>query len=260
MIRTLYYFVLKQKYELLTCIFAIASLIVINCFKLSYIWSIIIVFISTFIIIYLRVRDKSFYFISLRRRKQKDEWIGSGDFNYSRNNDCFLISNSDSGYIFTKCLIWNDYTLSFKFKIIKHCIGIIVRAVNLSNYAMLQIDMRTNGIRPHLRINSGWKWWEANECKLNFTQTPSLDNWYQCHISCENKSLNIKLTSEDGKEEIFNRSWDIPMGSILFPLSNEDKSIRLDIPYSIILDYGTIGFRNHGDEAALVKEVLIKKI
>ena len=259
MVKTFYYFVKKQKYELLTCFFAIASLIAINCFKWSYLWSIMIVFISTLTIIYLRIRDKLFYFISLRRRKQKDEWIGSGDFNYTRNEDCFKISNSDSGYIYTKCLTWNAYTFSFKFKIIKHCIGIIVRAVNLSNYAMFQIDMRTNGIRPHLRINGGWKWWEANECGLNFTQTPSLDNWYQCHISCENKSINVKLTSEDGKEEIFNRSWDIPMGSILFHLSSEDGSSKFSIPYSIILDYGTVGFRNNADEAALVKEVLVKK-
>ena len=65
--------------------------------------------------------------------------------------------------------------------------------------------------------------------------------------------------SEDGKEEIFNRSWDIPMGSILFHLSSEDGSSKFSIPYSIILDYGTVGFRNNADEAALVKEVLVKK-
>ena len=137
-----------------------------------------------------------------------------------------------------------------------------MRAINLSNYVMLQIDKRTEGIRPHIRINGGWKAWEAKDCDFAFHQEHvlSLDNWYQCHIECVNRSINIKLSSEDGKEEIFNRQWHIPPGSIIFSFDSGDKGLKVVIPFSISLEYGSIGFRNNGDESALIKEVLIKKL
>lgn len=271
MIKTFYFWFLAQKYEIVTCIFAILSIIIIHVFKWPYIWPIMISFLSAATIIYLHVREKPFHYISLQQRKHKDDWIGDGTFEYSQMYQCFIITNSDSGYMYAKCLTWNDYNLSFKFKIIRECLGVIVRAVNLSNYVMLQIHLSTQGIRPHIRINGGWRPWEAQESNLEFGESISLDDWYQCNISCENKRINIELISADGKRKIFNRGWTIPTGSIVFSFhqdgetkpsedqvtSNEKPTL---VPFPIVLDYGSIGFRNYGDEQALVKEVLIKKL
>jgi hypothetical protein len=85
--KTLYYFFKAQIYELLTGVFTVISILIVNYLKWSYVFSVLAVLLSTSIIVYLKVRDKSFYFISLKRRKQKDEWFGSGEFDYSREVD-----------------------------------------------------------------------------------------------------------------------------------------------------------------------------
>lgn len=267
-IKTPLYFLIAQKYELLAGFSAIISILIINYLEWSYIFSILVVFVSMLIIVGLKVRDKSFYFISLKRRKQKDEWIGSGYLDYKREENCYSISESESGYIYSKCLTWSDYSFSFKFKIIKHCLGFIVRAINLSNYVMMQIDMRTKGVRPHIRVNGGWHLWEAKDSKLVFhpRKELSLDHWYQCHISCVSRSIDIKIYTEDGKELIFDRKWDIPSGKLVFSFYGKSETdstyekTKVDIPFPINLEYGSMGFRNYGDEKALIKEVLIKKL
>ncbi|MDO8723223.1 MAG: hypothetical protein Q7J31_13520 [Syntrophales bacterium] len=270
--KTFYFWLLSQKYELTTFLFAVLSIIFIHVFKWPYIWLITISFLSTATIIYLHVREKPFHYTSLKQRKHKDDWIGNGIFEYSQMYQCFIISNSDSGYMYAKCLAWNNYNLSFKFKIIKHSLGVIVRAVNLSNYVMLQIDLRTRGIRPHIRINGGWRPWEAQESNLEFGESISLDDWYRCNISCENRNINIELTSADGKRRIFNRGWTIPNGNIVFSFQQNEETVPISenhmepnkkvtlVPFPIVLDYGSMGFRNDGDEQALVKEVLVSKL
>lgn len=155
------------------------------------------------------------------------------------------------------CLTWSDYELSFKFKIIKDCLGVIVRAVNLSNYAVLQIQ--TNGIRPHIRINGGWHWWETEAANLGFTKSLSLDKWYKCIFSCNKGVVDIKLLEDD--HLVFERQWAIPEGKVVFRFEKEDKKDQpIEIPFPINLEYGSIGFRNYGDEKAFVKNVLVQKL
>ncbi len=270
------YFLKRYKYDLITAISALALWLIsdiVPSFKenqlsltvlkikivitLSSVLKIVIALLSIFIISYLRTRDKDFYFISLTQRKHKDDWMGKGNFEYERTHNCFSITKSESGYIYSKCLTWSDYEFSFKFKIIKDCIGVIVRAVNLSNYVMLQI--RQNGIRPHIRINGGWKPWEPNEANMVFTESLSLDKWYMCILSCDKGSVNIKLLYNN--HPIFERQWSIPEGNLIFQFKKEDeKDKSIDIPFPINLEYGSIGFRNSGNEKAFVKDVLIQKI
>lgn len=214
----------------------------------------VIILISAVIVIYLRLREKKFYFISLTRREHKDDWIGKGGFDYERIHNCFSITNSESGYIFSKCLTWSDYKFFFKFKISKDCLGVIVRAVNLSNYIMLQIQ--PNGVKPHIRINGGWKWWEPEDTKMSFTNSLSLDKWYKCVLSCNKGTIDIKLLDDD--QPLFERQWAIPDGKVVFPFKND--SLSIDIPFPINLEYGSIGFRNWGDEKALIKDILVQKI
>lgn len=206
--RTLY-FLKNIKYDVLTTLIALVLLYISsvdpyfsNKKEISNVIQAVIILVSAVVLIYLRVRDKDFYFIPLTSRKDKDDWIGKGAFDYDRNNNCYSISNSEAGYIYSKCLTWSDCRVSFNFKIIKTCIGIIMRAINLSNYIMLQIQ--EDGIRPHIRINGGWKAWEIAETKMGFRSKISLDKWYKCILVCDKNRIDIKLL--DGKVAFFKDS------------------------------------------------------
>jgi hypothetical protein len=178
-------------------------------------------------------------------------------FEYKRTEKSFLITNSESGYIYSRSLTWSDYKVSFDFKILKTCLGAILRAVNLSNYVLLQINI--NGIRPHIRVSGGWFWREAKDANLSFNSDLSLDKWYKCILSCEKVSINIKLF--DNKNKIFDREWDIPQGSLVFDFKRDENDTNpAKIPFPITLEYGSIGFRNAGEEKALVRNLLIEKI
>lgn len=185
--------------------------------------------------------------------KDKDEWMGVGALDYVPAHKCFSITDADPGYIYPKCLHWRDYSFSFQFKITKDCLGAVVRAVDLSNYVMLQIG--TNGIRPHIRVNGGWAAWEYKDVSLGFTNALSLDRWYKCIVTCEKDSISIKLL--ENKKTLFDRIWSIPKGSVIFNYDQDNK--KVGIPFPISLDYGSAGFRDWGHERAFIKDVLIKK-
>jgi hypothetical protein len=264
MLRLKYWF-LSYMYDLVTFVSAIVLLFVSDFIPylrlVSWLPSLtkaMVIFVSTCIIIFLRSREKAFYFVPLTRREDKDDWMGYGRFEYRRTDKCFTITESESGYIFSKCLTWTDYKISLDFKIVSRCLGVILRAVSLSNYAMLQLER--DGVKPHIRINGGWAIWKPEDVNLGFTSPLSLDHWYKLTVICDKDVISIVLIDHDGKPP-FERKWVIPRGWTSFLLGEEkDSPIPTQIPFPINLDYGTIGFRNYGDEQALVKNVLIQKI
>jgi hypothetical protein len=252
-----YYFLKNYKIDLITAIFAILLLFVAHFFRHSFTISVIVVTLSILLIVYARSQDREFYFLPLTRRNDKRNWIGDGKFEYYEAYKCFIITDSESGFIYSKSLVWNNYDYEFDFKIINKCLGVIVRAVNLSNYVMLQIN--AGGIRPHIRINGGWKSWEAHETNFSFTSDLSLDEWKKCLISCEDNRIRIRILSN--RLTIFDRVWEIPRGSLEFHFKrdpNDENPVK--IPFPIDLRYGSVGFRDDGNERALVKNVLIKRI
>ncbi len=258
------YFLKKFKFDFITFISAIIVMWIsgfINYFndkpELSNILKGTIILISTFITIFIRLKEKQFYFISFSKRAEKDDWIGKGEFEYDRKYKCFVITKSSSGFIYSKCLDWSDYQIILDFKIIKNNLGIILRAVNLSNYVMLQFTQ--DGIRPHIRINGAWNWWEHPEANLTFQTQLSLDKWYKCQINCTQENIDIKIFYEN--QPLFEREWKIPEGSMVFKFENKQEQTPIvQIPFSINLEYGSIGFRNDGQEKAIIKNLVIKKI
>ena len=208
-------------------------------------------------VIYLKVKDKDFYFISLTRREDKEDWIGDGKFEYSRVNKCFQITKASPGCIYSKCLNWSDYRYEFEFKLKNKCLGAVLRAVNLSNYVMMQITQ--TGIRPHVLVNGGWMAWESNETNLEFLKKLSFEGWYKCELICDKGIIHIRVFS--GKEIILEREWQLPQGVITFAYKkDEEDTSPINIPFPINLEYGSAGFRNFGNEKALIKNVLLEKI
>ncbi len=272
------FFFRRNKIEILTTLFAVIG------YAISYFYvqqpghafamSVAISLIAMLVLIYSKTRERDFYFISLRREKDKDDWIGDGTFRYERTQYAYSVTNSHSGFIFPKCLIWSDYKLKFDFKILKTSIGVILRATNLSNMVMMQIF--DNGIKPHIRVNGFWQFWEPKEARLEFTKKLNLDDWYTCTMQCDKSSIRIRIFEwiehADPKEPsekiiehspIFDRTWKIPSGHIAYQTQDTSlvgQIIKSTVPFPINLEYGTFGFRNDGAENALVKDVLIEKI
>ncbi len=258
--KRIYYFFRAHLVDFITAIIgillAIGTFVYFSQAEKRLVVSIIITVVALLVIIYAR-RKRSFIFSALTWRRDKEPLIGRGNVDLSKSQKAFSITDADPGYIHSGSLTWADYQFVFDFKVAKEALGVIVRAVNLANYAMLQI--RLFGIRPHIRINGGWKRWEADETALRFMEPLSLDRWYECEVLCEKEVITIRI--RDGSQLIFDRTWMLPIGSIAFVFSTDERrGESFSVPFSISLEYGSIGFRNWGDEKAFVRNVLIQKL
>jgi len=259
--RNIKYFCRRHRTEIITLIAAIAGYCASYFFikNPGYVFaiSILITLVTTIVIIYSRAKEKDFYFLPLNNPSGKEDWIGHGTFQYDIVSNAYEITNSMSGFLFSKCITWSDYKLTFDFKILRSSFCIILRATNLSNYVMLQIF--EYGIKTHIRINGMWQMWSPDEQRLTFNPNLSLDNWYKCFITCNKNSITIKINQSENI--VFDRVWEIPSGFITYewPTQRENDP-HVFVPFPITLEYGTIGIRNNADEKGLVKNVLIEKI
>src|SRR3990167_3328839 len=168
----------------------------------------------------------------------------------------FKIKDSHAGYIFPKIAIWDDYKLECDFKIVNTSLGCIVRAVNLSNYVMYQLFY--DRIKPHLRINGEWIVTEES----SFENKLKPDKWYKLTIICEKRSIRINV--EDEKETLFDRHFTIPpqMGVVYRELNQkgEETKRQTQLLQNIDFDFGSAGFRDHGDERAFIKNIYLEKL
>lgn len=253
-----YFFFIKYQIEFLTFIFALLlSLASFSFFtdpNKQLTASVAVILASLLVIILTRYKEKSFIYSALTWRSDKTKWIGYGDFDLSKAKGSFMLTNADPGFIYSNCLNWTNYFIEFDFQIGTNCLGVILRAVNLSNYIMLQVT--TSGIRPHIRINGGWAVWEAKQ--VNLDNNLSLDKWYHAKITCENSEIFIQLY--DNNQKIFDRVWKMPTGNLVFNFKKDEKDPGVNIPFPINLEFGSAGFRNFGYEKAFIKSVLIQKI
>jgi len=218
----------------------------------------VLVFIgSLFSIIYLKTKDKDFYYLPLDKPGEGKDWVGRGEFRYIRNEKCFEITQSNTGYIFPKTALWDDYSYKFSFKIVNKTISLIVRAVNLSNNIMLQLAY--DGINPHMRLNGQWvKISTHEEAKLSFRENLNPDTWYTGKIICEKRSIRIVIYEK--REPVFDRHWIIPDQLKVTYFQDEKQSKQINILQNIDFDFGAIGVRNDADERGFIKNVYVEKL
>jgi hypothetical protein len=271
------YFFRRNYIELLTAFFAVAgygvNYYLVQQPERSFFINVTITFIAMLVFIYSKTRERDFYFMTLRRTKDKQDWIGDGTFQYERTQNAYVVTNARAGVIFPKCLIWSDYKLNFEFKILKTSLGVIVRATNLSNLVTLQI--KETGIKAGIRVNGFEQSWEPKDANLEFEKELNPDKWYVGSIKCDKGSIGIRIfewielpdpkdPSETRREEkmIFDRVWKIPSGNIDYNVGDGLvwEIMKGIIRFPINLDYGTFGFFNDGVDNALVKDVLIEKL
>jgi hypothetical protein len=243
-------------HDLLTTIVAILLVFVVRHYVSSaddQFWSqVIILSAGFFAILIFRSRDRDLVVSRLQSKTDEDQWLGYGSFKYLRSEDAFEITNADPGYLHAKCLTWSDYRLEFDFKIANKGLGIVVRAIDLSKYIMLQIN--PNSIIPHVRMSGAWLLDKGAD--LSFSESLSKDNWYHAQMKCDKNKIWICVYL--GKEQLLDRTWEMPQGSAIFVFYIEGKETKVALPVNF--EFGSVGFRNCGDERAFVKNVLVRKI
>lgn len=165
------------------------------------------------------------------------------------------VTNSHFGGITKVGANWENYSFSFKMKIIRKCLGVIVRAVDLNNYYMFQIH--SDVIVPHRLVNmpvlpkdqqvsdgiqatnpnsentinpitfvTGWQLLEAFKTTIN----PPSNEWRNIRIDCIGESVTIYINDE-----------------VVFQEESFIKNPK-----------GKIGFRNHKEETAIVRDVKVR--
>jgi hypothetical protein len=157
-----------------------------------------------------------------------------------------FITGSDEGGITKVGSDWENYILTFKAKIICGRVGVIVRARDLNNYYMLQINKKhivphrratvlqikdrsvDPIVPPEIEMQVGWQVYNDSVNELN----RELLDWFDVYIKVVGHSIIMKINNE-----------------IVF---QQDMFLQIS--------NGKIGFRCHDQESAQIKEVKVRII
>lgn len=177
-------------------------------------------------------------------------WDFVGPWRIAEKNT-LLVTGSDEGGLTKVGTTWENYTFTFDARITDRCLGVVVRAQDLDNYYMFQIN--TDKISPHRRIAVPVIEDTASqpEQKQPIGETPpprlvkfqiawqkfdpptpiapSLTDWFKVKVVVRGESVQIYINAD---------------------LRFQQESF-LKVPM------GKVGFRNAGKESALVRNVQV---
>ncbi len=148
---------------------------------------------------------------------------------------------------------WENYTFTFKAKIIDRCLGVIVRASDQNNFYMLQI--KPDKIRPHRLVAvpdvvNDERSAEIKEKSSQLYISKHVLTWITEHNCREFKSIPITLTLNDWfdvKIIVRGQSLNLSIG----------ENFEREWPSILQIPTGKVGFRNAGKEKASVKDVRV---
>lgn len=156
----------------------------------------------------------------------ESNWEYEGGWNIASGELC--ITQSEKGGITKVGRQWDDYSFEFTGVIVNQYIGWLVRAQDLSNCYMLQLNPFM--IRPHLRLE-GWCLLEEKPHGLLLKENEPI------HVRTEVRGLGISVYVNEKKiyqeEEFF--SADFP--------KEKGVSLREDLVTRLPFRKGRIGFR-----------------
>lgn len=207
------------------------------------IWTIFI--LSSFIYLFIyNFRFNRYFTLGFKdnlKSSVDDNWDYIGGWRITENKE-LVITDSGTGGISNKGAMWENYTFSFDAKIINSCIGVIVRAKDLNNYYMFQINHEE--IVPHRRVSSPVfkKSKEDNELELARYRVgwQVMQNLLVEHNMDLRKWFNVKVRLKGQCISIF-----------LNDLLVFRKENFIENPV------GKVGFRDYNKEKALVKNIKV---
>jgi hypothetical protein len=222
----------------------------------------------------------------------KRNWDFEGPWRIVDQNT-LLVTGSDAGGLTKVGASWENYTLSFEARITNHCLGVIVRAQDLNNYYMFQINK--DKIRPHRRIavpvieeetskTQSKLIFRSHEMSIKDKTTTEIiagDVKSDPKTKKEAASESLKEQGNQSLQELpnlvnFAVAWQIidppvPVNpnldgwfKVRIVVRGEAVSIYLNDELQLQqesflkLPTGKIGFRNSGKESALVKNVQVR--
>jgi hypothetical protein len=155
-----------------------------------------------------------------------------------------IVTGSDEGGITKKGADWENYSFSFKAKILNGRLGVVIRARDLNNYYMLQINPKA--IVPHYRISypkikstssdplkgleiemqTGWQIF--NNSVINLSK--ELTDWFDVNVIVKGQSVSMYIDN-----------------NLVF---HEDSFLQIP--------KGKTGFRCDAAERGLIKNVKVR--
>lgn len=177
-------------------------------------------------------------------------WDFIGPWRVAEKNT-LLVTGSDAGGLTKVGATWENYTFSFDARITDKCLGVIVRAQDLDNYYMFQIN--PDKIRPHRRVatpvieddttQSKQKQSVDESSQARFIKfkvawqvfdsqipiNPPLTDWFRTKIIVRGESVQIYI----------------------------DNELRFQQESFLKIPMGKVGFRNTIRESALVRNVQV---
>lgn len=160
-----------------------------------------------------------------------------------------LVNGSDEGGITKTGTYWENYTFKFRARIIKKCLGIIVRAQDLDNYYMFQLHK--DRIRPHRRVS--FPSIKKKEIKEETSQEKTDQYEIKYEVGWEIFD-NFQVTFDEKLDDWFDVKI-IVRGESIFIYINDRLVFQKESFLKI--SSGKVGFRNVLSEEALVKKVKV---
>lgn len=169
-----------------------------------------------------------------------------------------VVTGSDAGGITKVGSHWENYSFTFKARIINKCLGVIVRANDLNNYYMFQI--RADKVRPHRRVTVPMI--ISHELSDDSGIEPQVNTvqhieykiiWQMDRNNTEFESIPISQSLNDW----FDIKIIVRGRSVFFYINNK---LEFERPSFLQIPTGRVGFRNNGNEEAYVKNVKVRLI
>ena len=218
--------------------FASTLLIIMREYSYVGVWSGFALIITG---LFLRVRTLSLRLSDLEKQTvvllDKSESADLANWDYTgdwRSDEGVLsVTNSDDGGLSKSGAAWENYDLTFRFKLVKDCAGWIVRAQGFSRYVMIQCTKTQ--LRPHTR----------------------------------DRTFPFRLAGQTDPERGFKLVKEIPHGLSLrewntvktevrgygIRVSINERTVFLDPELLRDLPLGRVGFRCSGAEHALFRDI-----
>jgi hypothetical protein len=220
--------------------FTVSSGFLFNIFIANFqvIWLITLSLIIITIYFRLRRINSKFFTRFIDNFNHLDNWINTDKWKLDKKT--LIVSHCEPGGITKMGQLWENYEITFNAKILNQCIGVIIRAQDLDNYYMLQIS--NDLVRPHRRvsipkidnktnlIDSYSVFWQVFEEK-SVSHKLLLTDWFDVKI----KVIGSSVTMWINNQKVFNDSF-------------------------LMIPFGRVGFRNYGDEKAIIKKFKLKII
>jgi hypothetical protein len=179
-----------------------------------------------------------------------DHWDYKGEWRIPETG-MLLVTGSDEGGITKVGSNWENYAIQFQARIMEDCLGVIVRAKDLYNYHMFQIN--TDKIRPHYKYTSTFSQLYKEKNEENGYAIISVYRWE--HDGTSKEPIYKALPIPHELKDWFSVKITVYGPSIKIFINNE---LILDQPSSLKISSGKIGFRNVTSEQALVRNLSVK--